>query len=69
MLPKEPRATKFVSKQTSWGDTESALIWHTLCSDGIHAVVTFGTPQTADGRDRRTWAAAVREDIIALRQR
>jgi 1-acyl-sn-glycerol-3-phosphate acyltransferase len=50
-------------------DTLLGSLWRTLCSDGIQAVVTFGAPQTADGRDRRTWSAAVREDIIALRQR
>ena len=50
-------------------DTLLGSLWRTLCSDGIQAVVTFGTPQTADGRDRRTWSAAVREDIIALRKR
>jgi len=50
-------------------DTLLGSLWRTLCSDGIQAVVRFGAPQTADGRDRRAWAAAVREDIIALRQR
>jgi 1-acyl-sn-glycerol-3-phosphate acyltransferase len=50
-------------------DTLVGSLWRTLCSDGIHAVVTFGAPQTADGRDRRAWAAALRGDIIALRQR
>lgn len=50
-------------------DTLLGSLWRTLCSDGIQAVVTFGAPQTAEGRDRRAWAAAVREDIIALRQR
>lgn len=49
-------------------DTLLGSLWRTLCSDGIQAVVRFGAPQTADGRDRRAWAAAVREDIIALRQ-
>lgn len=50
-------------------DTLLGSLWRTLCSDGIQAVVRFGAPQTADGRDRRVWAASVREDIIGLRQR
>jgi hypothetical protein len=31
------------------------------------AVVHFGAAQTAQGRDRRTWAAALREAVIGLR--
>jgi len=75
--PIQPIALKFLDAQGQQSfapcyigdDTLLGSLWRTLCSDGIQAVVTFGAPQTADGRDRRTWAAAVREDIIALRQR
>lgn len=75
--PIQPIALQFLDAQDQQSfapcyigdDTLLGSLWRTLCSDGIQAVVSFGAPQTADGRDRRTWAAAVREDIIALRQR
>jgi len=75
--PIQPIALQFLDAQGQQSfapcyigdDTLLGSLWRTLCSDGIQAVVSFGAPQTADGRDRRTWAAAVREDIIALRQR
>jgi 1-acyl-sn-glycerol-3-phosphate acyltransferase len=31
-------------------------------------VLTFGEPQAADGRDRRAWAADLRNAVDALRQ-
>jgi 1-acyl-sn-glycerol-3-phosphate acyltransferase len=76
-VPIQPVALQFADAQGQQSfapcyvgdDTLLCSLWRTLCSDGIQAVVTFGAPQTADGRDRRSWAAAVREDIIALRQR
>ena len=49
-------------------DTLLGSLWRTLCSDGIQAVVRFGEAQTAAGRDRRALAAALRGDIITLRQ-
>lgn len=75
--PIQPIALQFLDAQGQQSfapcyigdDTLLGSLWRTLCSDGIQAVVSFGAPQAADGRDRRTWAAAVREDIIALRQR
>jgi 1-acyl-sn-glycerol-3-phosphate acyltransferase len=50
-------------------DTLPTSLWRTLCDDGIQAIVRFGAPHTAAGRDRRSLAAAVREDIVALRRR
>ncbi|CAM8638890.1 PlsC 1-acyl-sn-glycerol-3-phosphate acyltransferase [Comamonadaceae bacterium] len=75
--PIQPIALKFLDAQGQQSfapcyigdDTLVGSLWRTLCSDGIQAVVTFGAQQTSEGRDRRAWAAAVREDIIALRQR
>ncbi len=75
--PIQPIALKFLDAQGQQSfapcyigdDTLVGSLWRTLCSDGIQAVVTFGALQTSEGRDRRAWAAAVREDIIALRQR
>ena len=43
-------------------------VWRTLCAQGLCAVVTFGTPQAAAGRDRRAWAQDLRREIVAMRQ-
>jgi 1-acyl-sn-glycerol-3-phosphate acyltransferase len=48
-------------------DTLLGSIWRTLCTPGIAAMVTFGEPELAQGRDRRVWAADVRSRIEALR--
>ena len=44
-------------------------IWSTLRATRLQAVVRFGTPQTADGRERRVWAQDLRSAIEDLRQR
>jgi 1-acyl-sn-glycerol-3-phosphate acyltransferase len=41
-------------------------LWRTLCADNVQAVVRFGTPELAQGRDRRAWAADLRETIAKL---
>lgn len=41
-------------------------IWATLRATDVQAVLTHGAAQEAAGRDRRTWAREVREDIAAL---
>jgi 1-acyl-sn-glycerol-3-phosphate acyltransferase len=43
--------------------------WRTARSKGLVVRVTFGTPQTAQGRDRRVWADALRDEVIRLRER
>jgi 1-acyl-sn-glycerol-3-phosphate acyltransferase len=48
-------------------DTLVGSIWRTLCAQDLVAVVHFGPAQHATGRDRRTWAAAVRSAVIQLR--
>ena len=48
-------------------DTLWQSLWRTLCADNVQAVVQFGMPEHAQGRDRRTWAADLRETIAALR--
>jgi 1-acyl-sn-glycerol-3-phosphate acyltransferase len=48
-------------------DTLIASIWRTLSANGVVAVLNFGEPQWAQGRDRRTWAADLRITISALR--
>lgn len=48
-------------------DSLIGSIWRTLGEDVV-AVVHFGAPQQALGRDRRAWAADLREAVRALRQ-
>lgn len=47
-------------------DTLVASVWRTLTAGPITAVVCFGEPQSAEGRDRRQWAADLRETVQAL---
>ncbi|NMM21591.1 MAG: 1-acyl-sn-glycerol-3-phosphate acyltransferase [Rhodoferax sp.] len=48
-------------------DTLLGSIWRTLTAPPLCAVVTFGEPEFFQGRDRRAWAADVRNTIAALR--
>ena len=48
-------------------DTLMGSIWRTLCTPGIAIEIRFGDPQTAQGLDRRAWAAQVREAVERLR--
>ena len=48
-------------------DTLIGSMWRTLKAPGITAVVHFGDLQHAHGRDRRTWAHDLREEVIRLR--
>ena len=48
-------------------DTLLQSLWRTLKSQGVQAVVRYGTPQLAAGRDRRAWAADLHEAVVALR--
>ncbi|WP_296445894.1 lysophospholipid acyltransferase family protein [Rhodoferax sp. UBA5149] len=48
-------------------DTLLGSIWRTLTAPPLCAVVTFGEPQSAQGRDRRAWAADVRMAVAGLR--
>ena len=74
--PVQPVALQFVdaaSGQISFApcyvgdDTLWQSLWRTLCADNVQAVVRFGTPQRSQGRDRRAWAADLRETIAGLR--
>jgi len=58
------------SQAVSYMGDESLLgsIWRTLCARELCAVVTFGAPQLAAGRDRRAWAQDLRREIAAMRQ-
>jgi len=49
-------------------DTLFGSVWRTLTTPGIAAVVSYGLPEHAAGRDRRTWAHDLQATIEALRQ-
>ena len=42
-------------------------VWRTLTTPGLRAVVSYGEPQSPEGRERREWAAGLREAVGALR--
>jgi 1-acyl-sn-glycerol-3-phosphate acyltransferase len=75
--PVQPVALRYVDVATSTNsraityiDDETLLgsVWRTLCATQVRADVVFGEPQTADGRDRRTWAGELRNTIEGLRR-
>ena len=74
--PVQPMSLKFVDARSGepsfapcyiGDDTLLGSIWRTLSAPPIMAVVHFGAPQTALDRDRRAWAADLREAVRALR--
>lgn len=74
--PVQPVAMQFIDRASGQrslapcyinDDTLMGSIWRTLTAPALCAVVTFGEPQSAQGRDRRTWAADVRNSIAAMR--
>jgi 1-acyl-sn-glycerol-3-phosphate acyltransferase len=74
--PVQPMSLKFVDARTGetsfapcyiGDDTLIGSMWRTLTSPPILAVVHFGEPQGAQGRDRRQWASDLRQDILGLR--
>jgi 1-acyl-sn-glycerol-3-phosphate acyltransferase len=75
--PVQPVALSFVDTKTRaislapcyvGDDTLAVSIWRTLAARSITAVVHYGESQTAQGRDRRTWARDLRSAVDALRQ-
>ena len=76
-VPVQPMSLKFVDARTGeltlapcyiGDDTLVGSVWRTLTAPSITAVVHFGAPQGADGRDRRQWAHDLRETVISLRR-
>ena len=49
-------------------DTLAGSVWRTLTGPRITAVVSFGEPQLAAGRERRVWAQDLRTAVDRLRQ-
>ena len=74
--PVQPMSLQFVDARTGepsfapcyiGDDTLIGSMWRTLTAPPIVAVVHFGEPQLASGRDRRAWAQDLRQTIIGLR--
>lgn len=75
-VPVQPMSLKFVDARSGaltlapcyiGDDTLVGSIWPTLTAGPITAVVHFGEPQHAQGRDRRRWAQDLRETVSVLR--
>ncbi|HUR88142.1 MAG TPA: lysophospholipid acyltransferase family protein [Ramlibacter sp.] len=75
--PVQPVALSFLdqaSRRTSFAasyvgdETLVGSLWRTLSAPPVTAVVVFGEPQAAQGRDRRAWAADLREAVASLRE-
>ena len=75
--PAQPVALSFIDTRTRSislapcyidEDTLVASVWRTLTAPAITAVVHYGKPQSAQGRDRRTWARELRSAVDDLRQ-
>ena len=74
--PVQPVALSFIDRATGGtshgpsyvGDeTLVGSLWRTVTAPPMAAVVAFGEPQGAQGRDRRAWASQLREAVAALR--
>jgi 1-acyl-sn-glycerol-3-phosphate acyltransferase len=70
-----PVALRFIDSRTGErhdapvfvGDaTLVGSIWATLCADGVQVVVRYGEPQMPQGRDRRTWARDMQDEVARL---
>jgi 1-acyl-sn-glycerol-3-phosphate acyltransferase len=63
------RATGGPSKGPLYIDDDTLLgsIWRTVAGPPFVAHVRFGTPQMANGRDRRQWAADLHDEVEKLR--
>ncbi len=75
--PVQPMSLKFLDARTGeptlapcyiGDDTLVGSVWRTLTAPPITAVVHFGPVQQAEGRERRAWAQALREEVARLRQ-
>jgi 1-acyl-sn-glycerol-3-phosphate acyltransferase len=74
--PVQPVALRFIDAATGttsfapcYADGETLLgsVWRTLCAPPIAAMVRFGEPGRAEGRDRRAWAHALASEVDRLR--
>jgi len=76
-VPVQPVALSFLDSKTRapsltpcyiGDDTLVGSLWRTVTGPPITAVVHYGAPQAAQGRDRRAWAADLRSAVDALRR-
>jgi len=74
--PVQPLALRYADARTgqasqapAYIDDDSLLgsIWRTLTAEPMVAVVHFGLPEQANGRDRRQWAGDLRQTVDRLR--
>ena len=56
-------APSYIGEETLVGS-----IWRTLCAPPIVAIVHFGMPEQAHGRDRRMWALHLHRTVDSLRR-
>lgn len=75
--PVQPVGLRFIDQASSrtshapsyvGDETLLGSIWRTLCAPPIVAVVHYGQPERADGRDRRAWNQQLRQTVDDLRQ-
>jgi 1-acyl-sn-glycerol-3-phosphate acyltransferase len=75
--PIQPVALRFTETATGLNsltpcyigdDSLVGSVWRTVSGPPVTAIVSYGEPQLANGRDRRTWARDLREAVKALRQ-
>jgi 1-acyl-sn-glycerol-3-phosphate acyltransferase len=76
--PVQPVAMQIVDRRSGrpslaasyMGDESLAgSVWQTLRARELCAVVTFGAPERAAGRDRRAWAKDLQNEIAVMRSR
>ncbi|MFT3813799.1 MAG: lysophospholipid acyltransferase family protein [Acidovorax sp.] len=63
------RRTRAVSHAASYIGDETLVgsIWRTLAAPGLTAVLSWGVPEKAAGRDRRAWSMDLHAAVDALR--
>jgi 1-acyl-sn-glycerol-3-phosphate acyltransferase len=75
--PAQPVGLRFIDKASGQpshapsyvgSDTLLGSIWRTLSAPPIVAVVHYGEPEQAAGRDRRAWSAQLRSSVDSLRR-
>lgn len=77
-VPVQPVAMTFVDARTGQASyvpceatpDEAMLrsLWRTIATEHLVAVVRYGAPEKAEGRDRRTWARDLQQRIESLRR-
>jgi 1-acyl-sn-glycerol-3-phosphate acyltransferase len=64
------KASGLVSHAPSYVGDETLIgsLWRTVCAPPIVAVVHYGQPERAQGRERRAWIQHLRQSVDSLRQ-